>query len=507
LREPVYEKVFSGKSALEKTLDAVRAFPDVKKVVLLAPNDPAHQADFQADEVMFPPDAQHWTQRQLLNALSAISAAFDCVYYAWADCPLLDAKLADALAKRHFRFTAEYSYADGFPYGLAPEILAPNAAASLVKLVGDSNEPVERDTLFAILQQDINAFDIETEIAPEDLRIHRLSLSADSRRNLLLLTRWVEAGFHDADDARRLIHERPELLRTLPNFYAIQVAGACPHACAFCPYPRFGGGQTPVTARKDVLAPEQFRVMLDAIEAFSGDAVIDLSLWGELSLHPHKLELIRMVLERPNLALIIETTGLGWKRAELEALAEAARNAAPRKNFFAPLSWIVSLDTHDAERYREIRGAGYREAVETAQALTTLFPKDAYVQAVRMKDAEDDIETFYRSWKERKANVIIQKYDSFCGALPDLVATDLSPLKRRPCWHLMRDVSILIDGTIALCREDVDALSGESKAWGNVFTDDLETIWKRSDLFYREQCQSVFTGRCARCDEYYTYNF
>jgi spiro-SPASM protein len=173
----------------------------------------------------------------------------------------------------------------------------------------------------------------------------------------------------------------------------------------------------------------------------------------------------------------------------------------------APLSWIVSLDAADSNRYREIRGPGFAEAVECAKTLAALFPKDSYVQAVRVKGAEDDIEQFYRSWKEEGAQIIIQKYDDFCGALPKLQASDLSPVQRRPCWHLMRDMAILMDGRVPLCRETLD--SGE--ILGNAFTEDLETIWARGEPFYREQCTAAgaiqYRGVCAGCDEYYTYNF
>ncbi|MDR2536990.1 MAG: spiro-SPASM protein, partial [Treponema sp.] len=439
--------------------------------------------------------------------LASLSEGFDYTYYAWADCPFLDAGLAGAMSKRHIRYAAEYSYADGFPYGLAPEILAPGVAAMLSKILDDDDEPVERDSIFAALQKDINAFDIETEIAADDLRIHRLSLSADSKRNLLLLTRFTEAGCSSANDITRLIKEKPELLRTLPSFYAIQVAGPCLQTCALCPYPRYGSGRANA---KDFLAPEQFNTLLDKISDFSGDAVIDLSLWGELSLHPQKLELIGAALERPQLSTIIETSGLGWKTAELEALASIAKSAASRVGILAAsLSWIVSLDAYDEARYHDVRGAGYHEALETVKTLTQLFPKDTYVQAIRVKDSEDDIENFYRSWKETETHSIIQKYDPFCGKLPELGVSDLSPLIRRPCWHLMRDLPILLDGTVPLCREDLGALSGKAEhgTLGNVFCDELATIWERGFPIYKQHCEAIYSGLCEKCDEYYIYNF
>ncbi|MDR3334976.1 MAG: spiro-SPASM protein [Treponema sp.] len=493
LAEAAYEKVFSGKSALNLALEQAALFPESCKTILLVRDEPECVQGVQVIK------APEWTRRRLLETLASVSEGFDLTYFAWADCPLLDPALTKALADRHRRYRAEYSYADGWPYGLSPELLAPGVAGILSKILGNDDGPVTRDTLFSVLQKDINAFDIETEISPVDLRVHRLSLSADSRRNLLLLTRFIDAGFSSAQDAERIIAEKPELLRTLPNFYTIQVSGPCPQPCTLCPYPRFSALQ------KDFMEPERFAGLLDTIAAFSDDAVIDCSLWGELSLHPKKLELIRMVLARQGLSLIIETSGLGWRTGELEELAQETAQTLPRKNHMAPLSWIVSLDAHDPGRYREIRGLGMSEALATAKALMNLFPKDAYVQAIRVRGFEDDIEQFYRSWKGM--NIIIQKYDHFCGFLPKLQASDLSPVQRRPCWHLMRDMAILLDGSVPCCKEDMAILAETAAPLGNVFSEPLETIWARGEVLYREHCAQRYPGICAECDEYYAYNF
>ena len=492
--------LFSGKTALAMALERASAFPGVSAAILLGRDGDAYPDLPPGTRVFYRPA---WNKKTLLHALSELSAGYDLSYFAWADCPLLDPVLAGRIAERHLRYAAEYSYADGWPYGLAPELLSPGTAGILAAILGDEDGPVERDCLFSVLQKDINAFDIETEISPADLRSHRLSLAADSRRNLLLLDRLTGAGLAEAADAERIIAGRPELLRTLPAFYAVQAAGPCPQACSFCPYPKFGAGTGGVTKRDDFLDPAQFAALLDGILEFSGDGVVDLSLWGELSLHPQRAELIAAILDRPGLSAVIETSGLGWNRAELEALAEAASRSAPRKNRMASLSWIVSLDAAEAGRYREIRGPGFAEAAECAQTLTRLFPADSYVQALRVKGAEDDIEQFYRSWKDAGANIIIQKYDDFCGALPKLQAADLSPVRRQPCWHLMRDMSILIDGSVPVCRET----SAGAEMLGNAFREDLSTIWDRGAPLYREHCLNRYKSPCAECDEYYTYNF
>jgi spiro-SPASM protein len=522
LSKEALETLFDGKNSLEMAIERSRQFPSVGKTVLLAgPED-----NLPVYEGVNIERRASWTVKDLLKALADHSEGFDLSYFAWADCPFLDPELAKRLADRHLRYIAEYSYADGWPYGIAPELLSPGTAAILAKiLTDDDNGPVERDSLFSVIQKDINAFDIETEISSVDLRCHRLKLCADSKRNLLLLRRLAKDVVQVTDTAGRVtdtIAEKPEILRTPPAFYPVQVYGGCAQACAFCPWPKTGGssGINGVTERRDYMEPGRFDSLLEKITAFSGDAVIDLSLWGELSLHPQKMELIEMVLRRPELDLIIETSGIGWKDDEIDKCAALAKTAIPGKNKFR-LSWIVSLDTTDPARYREIRGPGFAEANDMAKKLLALFPKDAYVQAVRTAGAEDDIEKFYKSWKEitpNTSNILIQKYDDFCGFMPRKQASDLSPVQRQPCWHLMRDMPVLIDGTVPLCREQIaggaSAINGGNGGIniGNVFTEPLEDIWERGLRFYMEQAGRMPGGKkydslCAGCDEYYTYNF
>jgi spiro-SPASM protein len=509
LESEAFEKVLPGTNecAFSLALAAAGSFPGTQKTVLFGIEGKEYPGLSPNAETVL---RSSWTRKSFLEELSKISRGYDFAYFSWADCPLLDPALAGALAERHVRYGAEYSYADGWPYGFAPELLANETAGILAKISDEG--PVERDALFQVIQKDINAFDIETEISPVDLRPYRLSLTADSKRNMLLLSRLmgelgqsVSGGRISAANIEKIISEKPALLRTLPAFFSIQVLGACPQACSICPWPGYGGS-VPVTERKDIMPKAAFAALLDKIAEFAGDAVIDLSLWGELSLHPERFELIRMVLARPALSLVIETSGIGWKAEELRALA--ALRAAPRKNHMAPLSWIVSLDAFDPERYRELRGPGFSEAQSCAKTLLELFPNDAYVQAVRLKGAEDDIEKFYRSWKgESSKQVIIQKYDDFAGALPKMQAADLSPVKRRPCWHIQRDMNILLDGRVPCCREDLAALKGGAEVLGNAFSDGLSVIWEKGAALYNEHCKAEYPGKCALCDEYYSYNF
>jgi len=523
LTKYAFEPVYDGKNSIKLAFEQAKKFPGVEKSVLITT-----LGDFSfLNDVEIVQESQTWTKQKLLEKISELQSGFDLVYFSFADCPFIDPVIAGNMVQRHLKYAAEYSYADGFPFGLAPEILSPGTAGILAKIIGKDSSAVtsaeasiERDFLFSVIQKDINAFDIETEISTIDLSSHRLNLQADTRRNYLLLKNFIaESGnkIPSASETEKIVIDKPEILRTLPIFYPIQVYGGCPQSCKICPY----SSVINTINCKDFMETEKFELLLDKITAFSGDAVIDLSLWGELSQHPEKMKLIEAVIKRRELSLIIETSGLCWKSEELEKCAQltneqlAIRNEqcfSSDKYLLPPVSWIVSLDTADSGKYQELRGNGFAEANECAKKLFTLFPEDTYVQAVRFKGSEEDTEKFYRYWKDAapngEKNIIIQKYDDFCGFLEKKQASDISPIIRQCCWHIMRDMPILINGTVPLCKEDISILKGEkNRILGNVFTDSLEDIWKKGEMYYKEHCEKNYKKPCTDCDEYYTYNF
>jgi spiro-SPASM protein len=509
------EDISGGKNSFTLTLRRTAAFKGVTKIVLLARDD--------FDEKLLPGGIdrielrrkEKWNTKTLLQTIAEAGEGFDLIYFAWADTPLLDAGLAEKIEARHSEYRAEYSYADGWPGGLAPEILAPSAAAFLARLNGGEENPVERGTLFSVLQKDINSFDIETEISSVDLRPYRINLAADSKRNLLLIKRFMDALRAGYQSVEQLIPEKPELLRTLPNFFPIMVSARCPQNCTLCPYGKeeyksalVPNSQLPAT--DSLYMPlDKFNIILHKIIDFVDDAVIDLSLWGELALHPQKIELIGAVLEHPELSLIIESCGIGWTDDDINTISDLAQKAAERKNEMPPLSWIISIDTNDAARYKELHGDGFTEAVNCIKKLQQLFPSDTHIQAVRYSGNEEGIEKFYSFWKERNKNIIIQKYDYFCGELADLRAGDISPLERPPCWHILRDMPILLDGTVHSCRETIVFNEDDKKDFlcGNIFSESPETIWERGNVLYQKHCLNQFGAVCGKCDEYYTYNF
>ncbi len=489
LRPPAARPLIDGASSFTRAMEFAGRLPGVSQVVILASSDGVLPNETPSNGRVIARSS--WSVADLTAEMEKAGEGFEDFFYFFADWPFLDPVITARMHANHRRYWADYTFADGFPQGLTPEIVTQQAIGRLRGMsAADKNRP-DRETLFAIIRKDINSFDIETELAPADLRLLRVSLSADTERNFLLLKRIVAKGARNADSVCRALEEEPRMLRTLPAFFPVQVVERCPHACSYCPYPVFAGD---VTNKTGVMDPERFSGLAGKIATFSGDAVIDVSLWGEPALHPRIFEIIGAVLRTPGLSLVIETSGVGWDHELFTRV---------RDSFARQPTWIMSLDASTEQMYQRLRGAGYAEAVRTAEILLSTFPATTWVQAVRMKENEEDLEVFYKSWKAKTENIIIQKYDSFSAFLPDRKVADLSPVKRFPCWHLKRDMAILIDGTVPLCKEDVRV---EHKL-GNAFTEDLAAIWDRGEDAYRKHISQKYPHICAGCDEYYTYNF
>jgi len=416
---------------------------------------------------------------------------FADVFYMYADCPFLDEGITATVYSRHAKYLSQYSFSDGYPYGIVPEVIATEIVPKLRSLAHECVGPVTRETLFKVIQEDINAFDIETDLSPKDQRMLRVSLSADTHRNTTILERIIAAGGTDAETITSILDEKPELLRSVPAYISIQITDGCPQKCSYCPYPLIGGD---ILNQNNAMSVERFSHIVSEVKDFCDDGVINISAWGEPSLHPDIEAIAQEVLSRPELTLLIETSGIGWKPGVIEALCES---------WGARITWIVSLDAIDPTLYQSLRGNGFTEAMQSIELLLDRATDNTFVQAVRMKESEEALEGFYRFWKEKAEHVIIQKYSTYSGKLSERKVTDLSPLKRFPCWHLKRDMVVLLDGSVPVCREDVD----RKHILGNIFDESIEIIWERGADWYEKHIREDYPEVCRSCDEYYTFNY
>ncbi|TVQ27091.1 MAG: spiro-SPASM protein, partial [Spirochaetaceae bacterium] len=448
-------------STIDRIAGYVRSLPDVERVRVICGTEQA-AADLSA---LLPTDwdVRRCTDLQERSVLDAIIDACvgddDDVIVAHGDLPFVNVELTVRLLDRHRTYRADYTFADGYPVGLAPEVVNRRVLAHLAGIC--KPEPFVRQGLFPIVLRDINRIDVETELSATDQRLLRLVLAVDSLANLIVCRALADGAPDRIDEWAAHVARNAAQHRSRPRFVTIQTLEQEVHRTEYSPYPLM---RTDVTAAGRVMSIDEFQRIIDELADFAPEAVVHLSMWGEIALHPDAIAMIEYLLASAALSVLVETSGVGWSdasRSQLFAIDDQRMQV------------IVGIDTNDPELYRELRGAGFDEAIRFAEEAIEHLTTRAHVQAVRFDRSESALDAFYRHWKERTDNVIIQKYDHFCGRLPQRRIGDLSPINRFPCWRLQRDLAILVDGTVPLCREDIDA----TERLGNALIDGVAAVW------------------------------
>ncbi len=480
----------SEQTAFQCVLEYASALPDISSIYCIRGKD-TESLPSDSQQIKIVSDIS--SVAELMSSLADIATELssdDSVIYFYGDTPLLDPELTVRMLDNHRRYRADFTFADAYPVGLAPEILRSTTIGPLAGLAKDMQTGIRRDTIFEVLRKDINAFEIETEIPPLDLRLLRIALTADDKAGYGLLCSLMEDGPQTSIEILNKLNENQKPLRTLPYYLSVQVTAACPQECSYCPYPSIAGD----AIKSDRYMPlESFQNIINQFVSFADTGYVNLSPWGEPSMHPEIEAIIDAVCSR-GLRAVIETSGLGWDGTAVSALSEKYGDL---------ITWIVSLDAHSEAVYRKLRGAGFAEAKLFFEKLLALFPGTAFVQAVRMDTNEEELELFYRYWKEKTENIIIQKYDYFSGCLPQRRIADISPYNRNACWHMKRDITVLLNGDVPVCREDIKS----KYILGNVLTDGIESVWEKGREYYEKQLNGDLLEICRECDEYYTYNY
>jgi len=501
-----YAKDFliKDKSAIEMSIENALTLPDCKKVLIIINKKDEVLFNSLKDEGKLDDRIEVRTfdvvsSYNILRECSKDSDVYSDVFIHPLDAPFIDVEESQILYERHIKYSAEYSFADGFPQFLLPQILSVSLCRILSRFAEKDLGDAHHNFLFELIKKDINSYDIETLVAPEDVRILKLSFIVDSKRSLMLCKNFFGIN---TKNYLEMIKSSPLMLKTLPRYYMIEICPKTPYTPIYRP---------PLVEDAKIMSLEEFSIIIEKISRFSDDAIISLSLYGEPLEHPQFVEIVKKSLSYNNISLLIETHGnkKEWQE-KLDAIKEVILTSPIRPSLTQPLYWITSIDATKWETYGKVYNVEEEEAklllktaYEMAEQASSIFGSSSYVQIVRMLENEDDLEDFYRSWKERGVEVIIQKYNHFCKALPDRRVADLSPLKRMPCRHLNREVCINYNGDVLLCYQDIFS----KNVLGNVLREELEDIWQRFDAPFVEQANLKFGDLCELCDEYYTYNF
>lgn len=490
------EKLFLQKSAQERAFDWAQSIEDCSVIETVSYKDILKE--------------NKTSTLLMLNKIEELAKkhSADYVIFAWSDCPFLNKTLTKKLIEYHENYKAEYIFAEGFPYGLAPEIIHASTVSVLKELVESrdnlKNLTVERDFLFTAIKAEINSFEIETFMADEDWRYLRLQLCCNNKRNTLACDRLFDIAEDAIEDAHALsafAETCSSVQRTLPAFYNIQIHSVPFQTLSYEPV--FGD---------EIMEVEKFRKVMSKIHSFSDDSVVSLSFLSDPIYHTDFIEFVKIVIDTKNTSLVIETDGLGLTSDVITSIATIVGENSVLATGQRKINWIIRLDSCDEELYKKIHinsnDGDYSKVLENIQLLKKDFPNAVYPQFTRMNSNEHQLEGFFRMWaKDTTGELIVQKFDHLSQKLPDVRPADLTPAKRYPCWHIKRDMNILANGNVARCKAAAFSQDPKGAIIGNAFEEDLATIWARGEKTFINQLDKKYEGQCENSDEWYTFNF
>ena len=535
-----FDSVFSSRSAFERTVVWASGISDCQGIFAAVTPSSESQVKNQLDELgvkvsLIKKDA--WTVSDLVGEMSqaATRSGVQTVIYSFADRPFLDSALTAQLLEEHEKYSAEYTFADGYPEGFAPEIIHSGTLAILSGLIStnamaEGAKQVSPGSIFSVIKTDINSFEIETVLSQKDYRMLRLDFSCSSLAGKIACTRLYELSLDNkvpfaAEVLSEFAEKTPSVQRTVPAFYNIQLCKNYTISSAYNPFFKLPSHKDRISlsARPaSLMSLEQFKAMASQIASFSGSAVIGLSAWCDPVVVPNLSDYVKAVLEHPSLSVLIETDGIFVSGDLASSISAAVSQSPARTNGMDAVTWIVSVDAFTSATYAKIHGeyctaSGtvestgdgsfcFEKARQAVSVLHEAFPGAVYPQFLRMKLNENELEAFYRYYHDKASpsggKLIIQKYDNFCKAMPDEKTADLTPLLRNPCWHIKRDMTILQDGSVPFCRECLDEC-----VMGNVFSDGIKAVWEKLTPQAEKEMSGIHEKRCEDCDEYYTFNF
>ncbi len=113
-----------------------------------------------------------------------------------------------------------------------------------------------------------------------------------------------------------------------------------------------------------------------------------------------------------------------------------------------------------------------------------------------------ELESFYDRWIQKVGSAVIRGYNDYCGRLPPDNLLPSTPDVRQPCRRLTSRLTLLADGTVALCHQDY---RGELRL-GNWREQSLREIWNGPRLGEvrrrHEEGRLEPLPACGRCTEW-----
>jgi radical SAM protein with 4Fe4S-binding SPASM domain len=169
----------------------------------------------------------------------------------------------------------------------------------------------------------------------------------------------------------------------------------------------------------------------------------------------------------------------------------------------------IHVPSLSSQTYQRIMGCdAYLKVVENIRRLVT--ERQARKSALpiivpiftKCRDNFGEMEVWYDQWIRAVGSALVRSPGNYGGRLPDVALADMTPPGRKPCQRLASRLTILSDGRIVSCEQDV---LGE-QSLGTVGEDSVAEVWReRFGRLRADHAGGCFENRpvCSSCREWH----
>jgi len=396
--------------------------------------------------------------------------------------PLMSYHYEREILEKAIKYLPDYVYIENFIMGAYAPIFSKYILRLLHKNIKDIKSYVNKH---------INDFDVEVHFIDEDVRYLRLDFTLQDKYSYAIVSSLYKKlrAEWKVEELLAILEKEPYILKPFPRYIEIELTRKCNFDCVYC--------LRKVLDKKDSeLEFSLYRKVIDWVEENEYEVVLGFGGYGEPFLYSRIKDAILEATKLDNVKQVIIETAGDFDDDVLYYLVS-----------YDKVFLIISLPATTQKTYSLLRKTDeYIEKVSdmVMKAVSFLGKERVYVEFLRMKDNEDEIDEFYDIW-HNKANIIIRDYNHYSYALEDKSIADLSPLDRFPCKKAERDLYIYADGSVFLCP---NAIYDKNYKLGSLCDSSLVSLWQRSADLYSKIYKDFFAlPHCKNCKIWYEVSF
>lgn len=258
-----------------------------------------------------------------------------------------------------------------------------------------------------------------------------------------------------------------------PEVVLIDNFNGCNLSCSMCDHKNISN------YRKIQFMPmDLYKKIIDEVAAENPSARVWEIFFGDPFLIKNFAERVRYAKDKGLKDVVTNTNGVMMTPEKSEAVIRAGLDAI-----------YVGVDSASKETYDKIRIRGdYDKAVSNVLAYRDLLlrygkpEQKLYVQFVLSDINEHEVENFKRFWTSEGVKVKIRPKISWAGLIEAKNLQKNEQVGRKPCYWLMKTMSVCADGEAALCAVDLHC----RVKCGNVKTSSIRQVWHELLREYRK---------------------